>query len=131
MATDQHPIDAMTSMEVVDYPRTLGFELHYRAEKHRMSFLVLRHVSQDVDTGAFQYDSDDDFLGTPDRRASRWHMHGFIRWDGCIDLDIGAGQSFRSHFCGLHDALQIAHLIRAIFDLASRKIAAWSPEYAE
>jgi hypothetical protein len=59
-------------------------------------------------------------------------MEGSIKWDGCINLDIGGrGESYRNHFCSLHGALIVERAMRAIYALAAQNVARFDAECAK
>lgn len=87
------------------------FGIFYTAAEHWMDFVV-------IDGGSL------DAIDSADGDAIV--MEGCIKWDGCINLDIGGrGISYRNHFCSLHGALIVERAMRAIYALAAQHITAW------
>jgi len=57
-------------------------------------------------------------------------VEGYIKWDGCSDLDIGRGDSYRNHFCNLSEAMTIGRMLTAIYELGAKTIPRWNVELA-
>lgn len=83
-----------------------GFEVRYTVaeEGYYMDFQVVR-------------DRDDD------TEESEPMLHGFIKWDGCINVSMG--KSCMQHFCSLEETQDVGRAFAAVYALAAEKIPKW------
>ena len=94
------------------------FVVFYTAEDHVMDFCVVTGL----DASEINRDADNaDII-----------MDGYIKWDGCINVDIEyVNGSVPLHFCGLHGALVVERAMRAIYALAAQHVARFDSECAK
>lgn len=124
-------------LEEVWWPETgaeafdVGFRIRFRPASHSAEYRVAEVASQDDD------DPNDINYGdvgqgwTKSIDEAEALIRGWIKWDGCCDLDIGEGDSYQLHFCGHKNARIVGRAIDAIYDLAAKHIPHWGAELAE
>lgn len=91
-----------------------------------MTFTIVPHMGEDGDTfhrtGA---------LGGPDPTSdideAQVFAHGYIKWDGCADFDVGDNRehSFRHHTCGRRHMALCGRMLDSVYDVAARVIPRW------
>ncbi len=107
-----------------------GFRVFYHAEEYCMNYFVVSVISI-TSGGEHIYESGEDSenFDTYDPDNALWQLRGWVKWDGCSDMDIGGtGGSYRNHFCGYDDAKKVGRMINAVYELAATKIEAWDEE---
>ena len=107
-----------------------GFVVYFYPQQYIMKYWAIRVVT--VESGAPVFENDYGTWDVISPDDARHELAGTIRWDGCTDLDIGGqGESCRSHYCGLDDALGVARMLEAVYALAAEHIEKWDQELAE
>ncbi len=111
-----------------EYPE---FVIFYTAAEHWMDFIVIAVGGwEEVDGKKVPILGDGRDIDSADRDEIL--MEGSIKWDGCINLDIGGrGESYRNHFCGLYGALIVERAMQAIYALAAQNVARFDAECAK
>lgn len=64
---------------------------------------------------------------TPDTEQAEIFLDGFLKWDGCIELNMPVQQ----HFCGRKSAAELGETVAKIYELAPQVIEHWSQEVSE
>lgn len=111
----------------------------FRAEPYSMRFTALENTVWSTDGEPFLCDDEegrkradvvwedrDASIGVPGEVLAC----GVLKWDGCMDIDIGRGGSYRNHFCGRTAASIIGALHDHIYDLGAKHITMWSSDLA-
>lgn len=108
-----------------DHPSFVVF--YHMVNDAVMRFFVLEVIRPDWDNGALYYESntEDKDCETTDPDKAGAMLNGSVKWDGCSDMDIGFGISYRNHFCGLEDAKIIGQMIDKVYELAELNISGW------
>jgi len=88
-----------------------GFEVRYTVADggYEMYFQVVR--------------DDDDEDGDDGDDGFEPMLHGFIKWDGCINVSMG--KSCMQHFCSLEETQDVGRAFAAVYALAAEKIPKW------
>lgn len=107
------------------------FSGYFVAEEDSMRFRVVAVGGWPQGGGGASYQ--DDECGRLDGVEGFWKaqpmIEGWVKWDGCMDLDVGGhGESYRDHFCGLHDALSISRALRLVYEHAEKLIPRFDRE---
>lgn len=88
-----------------------------------MHFSVVRSIGTQNGKPAF---STVDLEWTTDISKAMRLMEGGIKWDGCVDMDIGEGEGYQLHFCNLEGTRIITRALEEVYALAAKKIPKWS-----
>jgi len=49
--------------------------------------------------------------------ASAGYAHGCLKWDGCVDMEIGDQDDCMLHFCGPDDGQTLGQLMHGVYAL--------------
>lgn len=77
------------------------------------------------DWRALPQDTTDD-LGLASPLAS-----GFVKWDGCLELEVGCSEDGRHHMCGRSSGEKFARALMRIWDEAAKVLPGWNAEAAK
>lgn len=103
------------------------FAIYYTAQGHWMDFFVLPFVTMSNECGG-EFQKADATMSpspTPDPDKGEQLISGYVKWDGCMEADIGS-----HHFCGQQDALVVARAIKAVYALAAERVSDFDVELA-
>ena len=130
MKTIEMPSDCEQRLDVPtnDTDMLGGFVIFYQPSEYSMTFFVVRVLALGENNAAyFETDTQDFDCEDPDRATP--FLAGWMKWDGCSDMDIGGNDiSYRNHFCGKESAQIIGKMIDAVYDLAAKTIPNWDEE---
>ena len=107
----------------------LDYAVVYRVEDYSFHFNVFEVIGHDGDTGGCLFFRDNGDLGryTKDAREAKVTHAGYIKWDGCSNIDFDAEDSGQMmHFCGLDKVKQFSQLLVELYLMAESMIPHWS-----
>lgn len=102
-----------------------GFVICYSPEAASMAFCVVRVVGKEESGERLLSLFEGDQELTTEIDKAEPVIEGFIKSNGCADVDIGHGEGYRNHFCGRESAREIGRMLDAIYDVASEEIPTW------
>lgn len=101
--------------------------IFYSMRPHWMTFFAFDTAGVQED-GTVLYGEDSSSIQS-DPDLAQPLIAGSLKWDGCMDCDIGGdGMSYRNHFCGKEDALQLAQVIETLYTIAQEQMEGFDKE---
>lgn len=102
-------------VEDVEYSNGIGFRLVWWAKEHVANVTVYRVLSVDGDGEPMFWRLGSPHNGNPTRlhREAEEYLSGFVKWDGCTELNQG-----RPHWCGPEEYKAHAGLLKHIYHTA-------------
>jgi hypothetical protein len=101
-------------------PLDEGYVIFYTPKSHYLEFTVLEIESYDDAAFYFgqNHSPDPDIDDAP-------LMEGTLKWDGCMNVNIGRQGVVMVHFCGLDRALMLERAMRRLYALGAEHIEHW------
>lgn len=86
-----------------------GFRIRWRYQSHWADVDVWQIAGRDIEgVPLFERNGATDGMGmVQEIEAAEMYLTGFIKWDGCAELDQG-----NHHWCGIHDFKKHADLLQ-------------------
>lgn len=108
------------------------YRIHYTPGDYHMEFTAFEIIGKYEDGKPLFHKANYQDGGDMVESASEAqpYFSGSIKWDGCANVQFDEQESCMLHFCGLKDALKIANMIKAVYDLAAIHIKHYHKDLA-
>jgi hypothetical protein len=105
----------------------VGYYCIAAAGSHWLEFRVLKFNQFEADTVLFHKAEGGDGY-TADANEAELLMAGNLKWDGCVNLDIGTDDGVKLHFCERRQATAVGVVLNRLYDLAAARVGHWMGE---
>jgi len=113
---------------VKEYPG-LSFTVRYKPNGDHVLEFVSYKIRGRNDDGKPFYERDDDEPSvnhTESLSDAQPFCSGFVKWDGCSNVQFDEQEKVMLHFCDRREAGDVGRLLEAVYDQAGNTIPAWS-----